>query len=81
MPVGHVADKLLDVDPPVAERTALLVGLGDLGLERDDALQAGYEVGHLSFLRLLWLAAGGGPGGPAGEAPAALLNLAASVPA
>ena len=35
----HVADEVLDVDPAVAERAALLVGLGDLGGERDDALQ------------------------------------------
>src|SRR6185503_3309413 len=42
--VGHMADELLDVDPAIAERAAFLVGLGDLGLEGDDALQARLEV-------------------------------------
>ena len=46
MPVGHVADEFLDVDAPVPECAAFLVGLGDLGLECDDALQARHEVGH-----------------------------------
>ena len=35
----HPADDLLDVDAAVAQRRALLVGLGDLGLEGDDALE------------------------------------------
>jgi hypothetical protein len=36
---GHVADELLDVHASVAERAAVLVGLGDLGLglERNHA--------------------------------------------
>ena len=41
-----VADELLDVDAAVAERAALAVGLGDLGLERDDAFESGLEVAH-----------------------------------
>ena len=51
--VGHVPDQFLDVHPAVAERAAFLVGLGDLRLERDDALQSGREVGHLPCLHLL----------------------------
>ena len=44
---GHPADEVLDVDPPVAQRAAFLVRLGDLGLEGDDALQPRLEVlGH-----------------------------------
>ncbi len=35
----HPADDVLDVDAAVAERGPLLVGLGDLGPERDDALE------------------------------------------
>ncbi len=38
------ADELLDVDPAVAEGTALAIGLRDLGLERNNALEAGLEV-------------------------------------
>jgi len=34
------ADEILDVDAAVAEHAAVLVGLGDLGLERDDAGEA-----------------------------------------
>ena len=34
------ADELFDVDSAVAQRTALAIGFGDLGLEGDDALQA-----------------------------------------
>ena len=40
------ADELLDVDAAVAERAAVAVGLGDLRLEGDDALEAWLEVGH-----------------------------------
>ncbi len=40
------ADQLLDVDAPVAERAALLVGLGDLGREGDHALQPGLDFAH-----------------------------------
>ena len=36
----HVADEVLDVDPAVAQRAALPVGLGDLRRERDHALEA-----------------------------------------
>ena len=35
----HVADELLDVDAAVAKRAALAVRLGDLRLDRDDALR------------------------------------------
>ena len=49
VPEGDLADEVLDVDAAVAQRAAFLVGLGDLGLEGDDALEAGYEVvGHLA---------------------------------
>ena len=41
---GHVPDEVLDVDAPVAERAALLVGLGDLGRKRDHALEAGANL-------------------------------------
>jgi hypothetical protein len=41
-----VADELLDVDPSLAERATFAVGLGDLGLDRDDAFQTGLEVVH-----------------------------------
>ena len=44
---GHAADELLDVDAAVAQRAALPVGLGDLGGEGDDALQAGLDFGHV----------------------------------
>ena len=44
---GDVPDEVLDVDAAVAQRAALPVGLGDLGLEGDDAFEAGLEVGHL----------------------------------
>ena len=46
------ADELLDVDAAVAERAALAVGLGDLGLEGDDALEPGLEVVHRRPQRL-----------------------------
>ena len=36
---GHRADQVLDVDAAVAQRAAFLVGLGDLGRERDDAFE------------------------------------------
>ena len=46
---GDLADEVLDVDAAVAQRAAVLVGFGDLGLEGDDAFEAGYEVvGHLA---------------------------------
>ena len=37
---GHPSGELLDVDAAVAESRALLVGLGDLGRERDHTLEA-----------------------------------------
>ena len=43
---GDAADEVLDVDAAVAQRAAFLVRLGDLGLEGDDALEAGDEVRH-----------------------------------
>ena len=43
---GHLADELLDVDAAVAQRAALAVGLGDLGGEGDDALEAGLDFAH-----------------------------------
>ena len=48
----HLADEVLDVDPAVAQRAALLVGLGDLGGEGDDAFQAGLDFTHGRFLSL-----------------------------
>ena len=42
--VRDAADEVLDVDAAVAQRAALFVGLGDLGLERDDALETRLEV-------------------------------------
>ena len=43
---GYVPDELLDVDAAVAERAAVAVGLGDLGLDGDDALETRLEVAH-----------------------------------
>ena len=42
----HLADELLDVDAAVAQGAALAVGLGDLGREGDDALEAGLDFAH-----------------------------------
>ena len=42
--VGVVADELLDVDAAVAKRAAFPVGLGDLRLDGDDALETRLEV-------------------------------------
>ena len=47
-----LADQIFDVDAAVAQRAALPVGLGDLGLEGDDAFQSRLEFGHLGLLRL-----------------------------
>ena len=41
---GIVTDELLDVDAAIAKVAAVLVGLGDLRFEGDDALEAGPEV-------------------------------------
>ena len=49
----NVADELLDVDAAVAELAAVAVGLGDLGLERDDAGEARAEL--VSCVNLLQL--------------------------
>ena len=43
---GHLADELLDVHAAIAQRAALLVGLGDLGGEGDDAFEAGLDFAH-----------------------------------
>ena len=40
------ADEILDVDTAVPKGTAVAVGLGDLGLERDDTLEARLELAH-----------------------------------
>jgi hypothetical protein len=42
----HLADQILDVYPAISERAALLVGLGDLRGEGDDALEAGLDFAH-----------------------------------
>ena len=42
----HGADEVLDVDAAVAQRAALAVGLGDRRGERDDALEAGTDLGR-----------------------------------
>ena len=41
-------DEILDIDAAVAKRAAVAVGLGDLGLERNNALEAGLELAHRS---------------------------------
>ena len=46
----HLADEVLDVDAAIAQRAALLVGLGDLGGEGDDAFQAGLDFAHAAGL-------------------------------
>ena len=43
---GDPADDLLDVDAAVAQRGPFLVGLGDLGLERDDTLEPVMYLSH-----------------------------------
>ena len=53
---GHRADQVLDVDAAVAERAALLVGLGDLGREGDDALEARLDLGACCAAVVLRLA-------------------------
>ena len=45
---GYAADELLDVDAAVAEHAAFAIGLRDLGLDRDDALEPGLEVRDLA---------------------------------
>jgi hypothetical protein len=46
----HPADELLDVDAAVAQRGPLLVGLGDLGRERDHTLEALVDLSHATPL-------------------------------
>ncbi|WP_243742349.1 hypothetical protein [Actinorugispora endophytica] len=48
-----MTDEILDVDAPIPKGTALLVRFGDLGLERHDSFEPGFEVRHTGFLRLL----------------------------
>jgi hypothetical protein len=43
---GDLPDEVLDVDASIAQCAAFLVRLGDLGLERDHAFEARFEVGH-----------------------------------
>ena len=38
---AHPADEVFDVDAAVTQGAALAVGFGDLGLEGDDAFEAG----------------------------------------
>ena len=45
-------DDVLDVDAAVAQRGPFLVGLGDLGLEGDDALEPVVDLGHDGLLVL-----------------------------
>src|SRR5262249_54840954 len=63
VPIRDVADEFLNVDAPVAERAALLVGFGDLRLECDDALEPRHKVRHsrssVSFSGAGWQLTGG----------------------
>ena len=49
--VRVVADEVLDVDAAIAQDAALAIGLGDLRLDRDDALEAGLELCGLAHPR------------------------------
>jgi hypothetical protein len=51
--VGHPADEVLDVDAAIPQRTALPVGLGDLGRERDHALETRLNLRYLGQCGLL----------------------------
>jgi hypothetical protein len=42
-----LADQLLDIDAAIAKRATFSIGLRDLGLERDDALESRLEVVHV----------------------------------
>ena len=44
--IRHPPYEVLDVDAAVAQRAAVTIGLGDLGLECDDTLEAGHEIAH-----------------------------------
>ncbi len=46
----HPADQVLDVDTAVAQRRPLPVGLGDLGLESDDAFETVMDLDHAQLL-------------------------------
>jgi hypothetical protein len=48
----NVTDQLFNIHPAVTERAAFLVRFGDLGLERDHALESRLEVGHRCLLFL-----------------------------
>ena len=52
---GNLPDELLDVDAAVAQRPALAVGLGDLRLDGDDALEPRLEVRCRCSCRFLQL--------------------------
>ncbi len=45
---GDAADEILDVDAAVAQCPTVAIGLGDLGLEGHDALEARLELAHRS---------------------------------
>src|SRR5581483_5111583 len=47
--VRDMPDELFDVDPAVAERAALAVGLSDLGLDGDDTLEPWPKVAHAQW--------------------------------
>ena len=44
---AHAADEFLNIDAAIAQRATLFVRFGDLGLEGDDAFEAGDEFTHL----------------------------------
>src|SRR6185312_1149801 len=46
--VRDMPDELLDVDTAIAKRATFAVGLGDLGLDCDDALEPRLEVRDLA---------------------------------
>jgi hypothetical protein len=66
--VRIVADELLDVDASIPEGAALAVGLRDLGLDGDDALESWPEVVHAT--RMYPRSAAHGGGLPPPRAPA-----------
>ena len=51
----HVPDQLLDVDAAVAQRATGAVGLGDLGREGDDALEARLDFGSDAHGEFSWI--------------------------
>src|SRR5690349_10802627 len=74
MAVRHMPDQLLDIDAAIPERPALLVRLGDLGLERDDTFKARREVGHVALL--FCQPAAPSPGRQPGQTPLSLRPFA-----